>query len=253
MAETFLTFKPFVIAIAGGVLPALFWLWFWRREDEKSPEPTGLIALSFVAGIAIAYLVIPAQNLIIATLPAVTQFVNAIALKLSLAMPASQTVQMILWAGTEEIGKFVTVFLIAFHSSDFDEPLDAVIYLITAALGFTAIENTLYLLQDLSINDGLTVAINGNLRFMGATVVHIVSSSIVGITVAFSFYYPRIIRFFSITLGLILAILLHAYFNLSIIEVSGIFGTILVFSQFWIAIFIIIIIIHFIKRIKPNN
>ena len=35
-----------IAAAAGGILPALAWLWFWRREDSTHPEPRRLIALA---------------------------------------------------------------------------------------------------------------------------------------------------------------------------------------------------------------
>ena len=41
---------PILAAMAGGFLPALAWLWFWRREDAPHPEPRKLIALAFLAG-----------------------------------------------------------------------------------------------------------------------------------------------------------------------------------------------------------
>ncbi|KKW26148.1 MAG: hypothetical protein UY70_C0035G0005 [Candidatus Kaiserbacteria bacterium GW2011_GWB1_52_6] len=49
-------------AAAGGLLPALAWLWFWRREDAPHPEPRRLIALAFAAGMITVALVIPVQR-----------------------------------------------------------------------------------------------------------------------------------------------------------------------------------------------
>ena len=39
----------FAIAFLAGLIPALFWLWFWLREDKAHPEPRALIATSFIA------------------------------------------------------------------------------------------------------------------------------------------------------------------------------------------------------------
>ena len=49
-------------AAAGGILPALAWLWFWLREDSRHPEPRQLIALAFLAGMATVAVVIPIEN-----------------------------------------------------------------------------------------------------------------------------------------------------------------------------------------------
>ena len=40
------------LSLIGGILPALFWLYFWLREDKLKPEPRSLIMLSFFGGMA---------------------------------------------------------------------------------------------------------------------------------------------------------------------------------------------------------
>lgn len=253
MAETILTLKPVAVAVLGGILPALVWLWFWLREDHANPEPTGLIALSFFAGMAVVYFVLPLQKLVVAGISPTMGLVDALAIKFSFISPTEQTVQVTLWAFIEEFAKYATVFLIAFKSKYFDEPMDAVIYLITAALGFAAMENTLYILKDMAHGGILEMLGNGNMRFIGATIVHIVSSSIVGIAIAFAFYAPRYLKFLTTTIGIIIASLLHAYFNLSIIGTDGTMKTLLIFSQFWGAIIGIMVLLEFVKRIpKPT-
>ena len=43
--------KVLIIAILSGVIPAIFWLWFWlKEEDDDQPEPVGLIILTFILG-----------------------------------------------------------------------------------------------------------------------------------------------------------------------------------------------------------
>jgi RsiW-degrading membrane proteinase PrsW (M82 family) len=53
------------------------------------------------------------------------------------------------WACIEELTKFAAAFFIALRARVFDEPLDAVIYMVTVALGFSAAENTLFLMNPL--------------------------------------------------------------------------------------------------------
>ncbi len=253
MAETILNWQPLAIAVAGGILPSLVWLWFWLREDRESPEPTGLIALSFFAGMAIVYFVLPLQQFVLSSISSIMDISNAIAIQLSVVPPNQQTVQITLWAFIEELAKYGTVFFIAFKTKFFDEPMDAVMYLITAALGFAAMENILYIFKDLTNGGAVDVLFNGNMRFIGATIVHIVSSAIIGIAMAFSFYAPRSIKFIAATVGIIIAALLHAYFNLSIIDSDGTLKTLLVFSQFWATIVGIIIMLAIIKRLPKHN
>lgn len=252
MAEL-ITIKLLAIAILGGILPALVWLWFWHRQDRECPEPKGLVMISFFAGMAIVFLVLPVQKLIVAFFPAILEITDMVMLKLSLVPPSAELLKNVLLASSEEIGKYLTVFLIALQSKHFDEPIDAVIYLITAALGFTAMENILYLLKDLTHSGGLETIINGNMRFLGATILHTVSSACIGIALAFSFFAPRFIKSIVIIVGLLIAILLHTHFNLSIIEAHGTISVLSVFSRYWAVIIGIIILIGIIKYINTRT
>ncbi len=252
MAEVLLIWKPLFIALMGGILPSLLWLWFWLRQDENCPEPRGLIMISFFAGMAVVYFALPLQKLVVPSLPAIMSVMEALALKFSLLVPGEDTVKMTLWALAEEFVKYATVFFIAFKSKHFNEPIDAVIYLITAALGFAAMENTFYILKDLSTTGGATALLNGNLRFIGATIVHVTSSAFIGFAIAFSFKSPRFVKFLATILGLSLATLLHAYFNLSIMEAYGTKETLLVFSHFWVVILVVIVLLQLLKRFQKT-
>lgn len=253
MAENIFHIEPLLIALAGGILPALLWLWFLLKEDHKNPEPKGLIALSFAAGMAVVFFVLPVQKLILVLMPSIMNGVDFLSAQLAVTAPAPDTVQAILWSFTEEFGKFATVFLVSYHTRHFDEPMDCIMYLITAALGFAAMENTLYILKDLVSGGGVSILLDSNLRFVGATILHIVTSAVLGIAFAFAFYSKFWIQFIAGLIGIMLATLLHAYFNLSIMNASGTLSTLGVFAPFWGAIIGIIILIHIVKRIKNPN
>lgn len=253
MAETIFSINPFLIAFAGGILPALVWLWFWLHQDRENPEPRGLITLSFVAGMAVVFFVLPVQKLIVILMPFIMDGVDFLTTKFALIPPLEETVQAVLWSFTEEFGVFATVFLVAYHTRHFNEPVDAIMYLITAALGFAAMENTLYILKDLSSGSGLLALFDSNFRFIGATTLHIVSAAILGVAFAFAFYSKFWIQFIAGLVGITLATLLHAYFNLSIMNAYGTFSTLAVFAPFWGAIIGIIILIEVVKHIKKPN
>lgn len=249
MAEFITTIKPFAFALAGGIIPALLWLWFWHRQDSECPEPKGLVMLSFLAGMVVVFFVLPVQKLIVALIPVITSLSDLFTAQFSLLAPNTETLQNILLAATEEAGKYATVFLIAINSKHFDEPIDAVIYLITVALGFAAMENTLYILKDLTQNGVIQTIINGNMRFLGATLLHTISSAFIGIAIAFAFYAPRWVRAISAIIGIIVATLLHTHFNLTIMETSGTLNILTVFSRYWIVVVGIIIMVGMIKYI----
>jgi RsiW-degrading membrane proteinase PrsW (M82 family) len=196
--------------------------------------------------------VVPLERLAATSMPAVMDFIEFFAEISSFIVPPDKTVQIILWAFIEEFLKYTAVLFIAFKSKHFDEPIDAIIYLITAALGFAAIENTLYLLKGLGEGGIWNAALESSLRFLGATILHIAASAIVGIMIAFSFYKNKFIKLIAVIFGLLGATLLHTYFNLSIIDIEGTVPVIAIFSRFWIVVIGIIILINIVKLIKPK-
>ncbi|MBX4181600.1 PrsW family intramembrane metalloprotease [Candidatus Parcubacteria bacterium] len=193
-------------ALIGGILPALLWLSFWLREDRKNPEPKRLIGRTFFFGMLAVLLVLPFQ-----------QAVNVY-------FPNMGFAAIFLWAALEEMFKFAAGYLGGLQTRDDNEPIDAMIYMVTAALGFVALENTLFLLGPLSHEHVTQSIITGNLRFVGASVLHVVSSGLVGSAIAFSFYRKWWKRAHKIALALCFAITLHTVFNLFILKGSNASG-----------------------------
>jgi RsiW-degrading membrane proteinase PrsW (M82 family) len=130
-----------------------------------------------------------------------------------------------------------------------DEPIDTVIYMVTLALGFAALENALFVLNPLATGDYLNSALTGSFRFLGATLLHVLASGTVGVFLAFTFYKSTWVKLISGTLGLCLAIVLHALFNFFIMDASG--ETILgVFLFVWFGIIILFLLF---EKIKQNE
>lgn len=221
-----------IYALFAGVLPALLWLWFWLREDNLHPEPRSLITASFIGGMIVV-------------------IVAAVLEKYVHDIVSNETYRYIAWAGIEEICKFVAVAIIALPSKNMDEPIDAMIYCITVALGFSALENALFILSPLHSGDIAKGIITGNMRFIGATLVHTVCSAMIGFMIGISFYKNSFLKTISLITGLILAIVLHAGFNLSIIN-ETVTNTLKVFSWVWVAVVILIILFEEIKVVKEE-
>jgi RsiW-degrading membrane proteinase PrsW (M82 family) len=100
MATGIVEAKTIIYAILGGVVPAIFWLWFWlREEDKKNPEPVGLIALTFFVGALSVILAIGLE-------------------KLTETLFADENLRIVLWAGIEEIVKYLAVLVIIRGSRD---------------------------------------------------------------------------------------------------------------------------------------
>ena len=124
------------------------------------------------------------------------------------------------------------------------------ISLITAALGFAALENSLFLFQ--VVTDGAidsTFLLTGHLRFLGANIVHVVASAVVGGVMGLAFCYRRWPRLGCLLLGLCTATLLHALFNLLIIISDGdqLFK---ILALLWLFAVLIILLFEKVKTIQ---
>lgn len=215
-------------ALLGGIIPALLWLWFWRKEDRLHPEPRRLILLAFVMGMLTIPFVIPIQKYT--------------------ATIFSGGLLILIWAATEEILKFSFAYFSVLRNKEVNEPIDYVVYMITIALGFAALENALFLIEPLSNGHFIESVVTGNFRFFGATLLHVLSSATVGVFMAFSFYKSKTKKLLYTGVGIILAILLHTLFNFSIINSNGT-NILLVFAFVWAGIIILLLLLERIKSI----
>ncbi len=215
-------------AFVGGLIPALLWLFFWLREDKEHPEPRGLLFITFIAGMASVILVLPFEQLA--------------QQKIGESIPLT-----ILWAAAEEIIKLLIVVLVVFKTSQLDEPVDYPIYFIVSALGFAALENTLFLLTPLGQNEITVSLLTGNLRFLGATLLHAVCSSIIGISLGLAFFGTWIQKKIALFTGLFTAIVLHALFNFFIIKGNG-QNFLSVFAFLWVISIITILLFEKLRR-----
>ena len=223
-------FGIIAFAALGGVLPALAWLWFWLREDNAHPEPRQLIALAFLAGMLTVAITIPIQ-------------------KFAATFIVGTTYIFIAWSFIEEILKYLVARFTLFWRKDVDEPIDMVMYMVTLALGFAAVENTLFLLSPLAGDGFLNTLLTGNLRFIGATLLHVFTSAIVGVFLAISFYKkPRMRNLYAIS-GVILAAVLHSSFNFFILNSSD-QSLFRIFAFVWVGVVAVLAILEYIKRMR---
>lgn len=217
------------LALALGIVPALFWLWFWLREDKAHPEPHALIALSFIAGMAVVPLALPLQKLAV--------------------LSYSGVFLTIVWVTIEEALKYAAALSVVLWNKAVDEPIDFVVYMIAVALGFSALENALFIFNPLADGAYIDSLLTGNFRFLGATLLHVLASGTVGIFLAFAFYKRSGMKLLYGSCGLFLAIVLHALFNFFIMEAPG--ETILtVFLFVWVGIIVLFLLFEKLKLIR---
>lgn len=225
------TLEIVLYAFVGGILPAFVWLFFLMKEDARCPEPRSLILLAMFAGMLCVPIVLPLEHYVKAIMPtltAVPTLFDRFALNLAIEMPV-----IIAWAAIEETVKFALAALLILWRKAVDEPIDLIIYMICVALGFSALENALFLVAPLANGDVAQTVLANNLRFIGATLLHVIASATVGFAMALAYTKMRHVRPFAVALGLILAIALHALFNFLIIRETA-SHTVLAFLLVWV-------------------
>lgn len=196
--------------VALSFLPPLVWLLFYLHED-RHPEPKHLLLLTFIAGILSAILAVAVEVLLYARPPVFPGIIPAL-------FPAIGTLPLAIFIGValvEEYVKYLAVKVVVLRRPDFDEPVDAMIYMITAALGFAAIENVLFLIPAFEQGFPVGFALTAN-RFLGANLLHALASGIVGYFLARHLFSPY--RKHAVAAGLLLASALHTLFNYFILN-----------------------------------
>ena len=223
---------PAIVALAGGIFPALAWLWFWLREDSVHPEPRRLIALAFLAGMVTVVIVIPIQKFVAPFL-------------------VSTTLLYSVWSAIEEVMKYLAARFTVLNRREDDEPIDPVIYMVAVALGFAAAENALFFLSPLSGDTFSQTFLTGNLRFVGATLLHVLTSAVVGVAIGLAFYKPKATRRLYALWGVILATLLHSAFNFFILNTPET-HLLRTFGFVWVGLIVLLAVLEYVKRIHPR-
>jgi protease PrsW len=182
------TWLILVISLA----PALFWLWFFYKQDCYEPEPLSLVAKMYFLGIAAAVIALFLENIISPFIPGL--------LFPALAVPV-----------TEELAKFSMVVLFVYHNAEFDEPVDGIVYATATALGFATLENVLYALPLESLS---SLVVSGTFRAILSVPAHALFAVFWGYALGIAKFRPPGKKVPIIAAGLIVAIAVHGFFNL---------------------------------------
>lgn len=194
-----------------GLLPGFAWLVFYLSEDPH-PEPKKMILLTFFAGIAFGFFTI-----------LIEQYFNGVASGVGVA--ELSILSLLGLAAIEEFMKFAAAYFAAGKSPELNEPIDAMIYMVVAALGFATLENigALTNAAAAAANHGSLLASvfqTTSLRFVGATLLHSLTSAIVGYHWALGIAKKKVPHY--IIFGFAAATILHAIFNYLILNYASI-------------------------------
>ncbi len=198
-----------------GFVPGFAWLIFFVKEEETHPEPKRLILFAFTAGIAAGLVAIVLESLL----------ANA---ALQVGVGTLSLAALLVFALIEETVKFSAAYLAIGKSRFARNPVDLMIYLIVAALGFATLENIGALANfwstvnragtERALIAGLAEALS--LRFVGATLLHALASGVVGYYWALGILRKKTAHY--LVSGIIIAALLHTFFNFLILNYGNV-------------------------------
>jgi RsiW-degrading membrane proteinase PrsW (M82 family) len=205
-----------LLASLAPVFIILFYIYF---RDKYDREPLRLLIMAVVAGVIIVVPVVLVERLLMRIMPPFNQVGEA-------------AYQAFLVAGsTEEVFKFLALYLLIWRSPSFNEKFDGIVYAVFVSLGFAAVENVMYVLEG-----GYQTAI---VRAITAVPAH----ALFGITMGYYFGIARMyteLRNGHLIKALLIPILLH-----------GIYDFILMVGIDWLlSLFIIYIIFLYVSGMK---
>lgn len=120
------------------LIPVILLLIFIYVKDKNEKEPVGLLIGIFFAGLATCVTAIIGEAIGMAILEVIFPYesiVKQYILALFIVGPA------------EELGKFFVMWLITWKNKHFNYSYDAIVYAVFSSLGFAAIENVGYVLE----------------------------------------------------------------------------------------------------------
>jgi protease PrsW len=183
------------------VAPCVLWLWYFSGHSPYKRPAWRVLVVTFALGA-------------LATGPALA--LNLIGQSLFIGFFGSARLSHVLVllfvvGPVEELLKLLAVYIYAYRRKEFDEPLDGVVFSATAALGFAAVENVIYLLR----NDPTLMLLRGPLSNPG----HALFSAIWGLSLSKAKAAPNLLveRAPIVARGFLMASLFHSLFDLLLV------------------------------------
>ncbi|WP_160033315.1 glutamic-type intramembrane protease PrsW [Paenibacillus sp. An7] len=116
--------------LTAAIAPGLSLLTYFYLKDRYDAEPLHMVIRMFFFGLLIVFPIMFLQRGLMLFLG---DFGNHPFLHASVVS-----------AGIEEILKWLVLFFVIYHHTEFDEPYDGILYAVAISLGFATVENLLY-------------------------------------------------------------------------------------------------------------
>lgn len=171
-------------------------LYIWLK-DKYDKEPLLYIVISFLLGI-------------LSALPAIylSGFFESIGLVRDGTPLGTAKFAWITVAFSEELAKFIMLFIHAYRKKHFDEPFDGIVYAVMISMGFATLENVIYVFS----GDGSSSYRIALMRMFTAVPAHFTFAVLMGYFVGLAKFrnYAKIPFLF---LGLFSAVLFHGAYD----------------------------------------
>ncbi|MEN9621349.1 MAG: hypothetical protein RL499_1542 [Actinomycetota bacterium] len=206
--------------IIGGILalvPLSIVLWGIRWIDRWEPEPRGALIFAFLWGAGVSVLIALAVD---------AEIQNVIAGsglgEFGVEFFASAVQAPIV----EEVGKGLGVLLLFFAvRRHFDGPVDGIVYAACVAAGFAFTENILYFGNELVSVGAASTAEVFFIRGIMSPFAHVMFTAFIGAAIGYAALRPGWLRGVGgFLLGLIPAVVLHAFWNGALFFVDDFYG-----------------------------
>ena len=191
-----------------GFLPSIIWLAYYLRKDSH-PESNEMVVKMFFLGIVSGFMAIIFEKM----------FQSAFSFINTNQLLGAILVIFIGGALIEEYLKYFVTKMGVFKDSELDEPVDLIIYMIIAALGFAALENILVLSNYHPVLTANMAVETMLWRFVTATFLHALCSGLIGYFLVLAFCKIQDRKGLIFT-GILIATFLHGLYNFSIMKID---------------------------------
>lgn len=203
----------FLVSTVAAFFPIFVYIVILRWLDRYEPEPISHIFLVFFLGAFFSCALSFTANTV----------VHVLASFIMTGSGSEYFTAAVLAPVVEEINKGLAVLVIAFATREFDNLTDGILYGAVAGLGFAFVENIYYFMSVYSDSGVFAWMENIYTRGLYSASVHACASAIFGASVGYTRYFHRADRFLTRFIGLVLAIMVHSFWNslLTVAELSG--------------------------------
>jgi RsiW-degrading membrane proteinase PrsW (M82 family) len=231
----------FLIGVSLALLPLPVVLAAYRWLDRYEPEPRSVLLFAFFWGATVAALI-----------AAVLNTASLIAIARTGGGSGMDTTAVLVAPWIEEAAKGAAVLLVLlFRRREFDGVVDGIVYAGLSGVGFAFIENVLYLGRSIQDESSRTAFVFFLRCFMSPFSHPLFTAAIgIGLGLAMSTRRP-LVRLLAPPAGWLVAVGLHAAWNLS--ALSGLRGFTTVYVLFQVPVFVCFLLLAMLARQREGR